>query len=104
MYAKMMCIYSKKRKHNFDERIFDSMSIKNYAPAFVAGFNQSRKCIRRGMAQCVYVAADADDRLISEISALCESFDVILDKTRSKSELGALCGIEVDCAVCAFLK
>ena len=80
------------------------MSAKNYAPVCVAGFNQSRKCIRRGEARQVYVAADAEDRFVSEISALCESFGVILDTTKSKSELGALCGIQVDCAVCAFLK
>ena len=104
MYAKMMCLYSKKMRHNFVERIFDSMSAKNYAPAFVAGFNQSQKCIRRGKAERVYVAADAEDRFVCEISSLCESFGVILDTTKSKSELGALCGIEVDCAVCAFLK
>ena len=104
VYAKMMCICSKKAKHNFVERNFDSMSARNYAPACVAGFNQSQKCIRRGMAKRVYVAADAEDRFVSEISALCESFGVILDTSKSKSELGALCGIKVDCAVCAFLK
>ena len=104
MYAKMMCICSKKRKHNFVERIFDSMSSENYAPAYVAGFNQSKKCIRRGTAKRVYVATDAEDRFVSEISVLCKSFGVILDTTKSKSELGALCGIKVDCAVCAFLQ
>ena len=98
-----MCAYVAKRKHNFVERIY-LMSAKNYAPACVAGFNQSQKCIRRGRAKRVYVAADAEDRFLSEISVLCESFGVILDTSKSKSELGALCGIKVDCAVCAFLK
>ena len=98
-----MCVYVAKRKHNFVERIY-SMSAKNYAPACVAGFNQSQKCIRRGQAKRVYVATDAEDRFVSEISDLCRSFGVILDTTKSKTELGALCGIDVDCAVCAFLK
>ena len=80
------------------------MSAKNYAPACVAGFNQTKKCIRRAMAARVYVAAEAEDRIVSEISDLCKSFGVILDTTKSKSELGALCGIDVDCAACAFLK
>jgi ribosomal protein L7Ae-like RNA K-turn-binding protein len=52
----------------------------------------------------VYVATDAEDKIVSEISGLCESFGVILDTSKSKEELGALCGIEVDCATCAFLK
>ena len=80
------------------------MSAKNYAPACVAGFNQTQKCIRRGMADRVYVAMEAEDRIVSGISDLCKSFGVILDTTKSKSELGALCGIDVDCAACAFLK
>lgn len=80
------------------------MSSGNYAPAHVAGFNQTKKCIRRGEADFVYVAYDADERIISEISLLCRDSAVILDTSKSKSELGALCGIEVDCAVCAFLK
>ena len=98
-----MCAYVAKRKHNFVERIY-LMSAKNYAPACVAGFNQSQKCIRRGQAKCVYVATDAEDRFVSETSDLCKRFGVILDTTKSKTELGALCGIDVDCAVCAFLK
>jgi ribosomal protein L7Ae-like RNA K-turn-binding protein len=56
------------------------------------------------MADRVYVAVEAEDRIVSEISDLCKSFGVILDTTKSKSELGALCGIDVDCAACAFLK
>ena len=80
------------------------MSSENYASAYVAGFNQSKKCIRSGRANCVYVAYDSDNRILSEITSLCERFGVMLDTSKTKSELGVLCGIEVDCAVCAFLK
>ena len=80
------------------------MSSENYASPYVAGFNQSKKCIRSGRAEHVYVAFDADSRILSEIISLCERFGVTLDRSKTKSELGALCGIEVDCAVCAFLK
>ena len=80
------------------------MPSENYATAVVAGFNQSKKCIRSGRAKQVYVAFDADNRIYSEIASLCEGFGVLLDTSKTKSELGALCGIEVDCAVCAFLK
>ena len=104
VYAKMLCLYSKKIKHNLRERTFGSkMSSDNYASAFVAGFNQSKKCIRSGRAKRVYVAYDAEGRILSEIASLCESFSVMLDMSKTKTELGVLCGIEVDCAVCAFL-
>ena len=80
------------------------MSSENYAPAKVVGFNQSKKCIRNGKAELVYLALDSENRIFSEITSLCESFGVKLDTSKTKSELGVLCGIEVDCAVCAFLK
>ena len=80
------------------------MSSENYAPAKVVGFNQSKKCIRNGRAELVYLALDSDTRIYSEISSLCESFGVAFDTSKTKSELGVLCGIEVDCAVCVFLK
>ena len=80
------------------------MSSGNYAPAMVAGFNQAKKCIRRGKAKRVYAAADAEIRIISELSFLCESFGVILDTSKTKNQLGVLCGIDVDCAACAVLK
>ena len=79
------------------------MPSENYATAFVAGYNQSKKCIRNGRAKHVYVAFDAESHIFTEIMSLCERFDVMLDTTKTKKELGALCGIEVDCAVCAFL-
>ena len=79
------------------------MSSENYASAYVAGFNQSKKCVRNGRAKSVYVAYDSDNRILSEITSLCERFGVRLDTSKTKSELGVLCGIEVDCAVCAFL-
>lgn len=80
------------------------MSSENYAPAKVVGFNQSKKCIRSGRAELVYLALDSEDRISSEIISLCERFGVALDTSKTKNELGVLCGIEVDCAVCAFLK
>ena len=80
------------------------MLSKNYASAPVAGFNQSKKQIKNGNAKTVFLANDAQGGLVSEISYLCESFGVILDTTKSKEELGKLCGLEVDCAVCALLK
>jgi large subunit ribosomal protein L7A len=80
------------------------MPSENYATAVVAGFNQSKKCIRNGRAELVCLALDSEEKISSEISSLCERFGVTLDTSKTKSELGVLCGIEVDCAVCAFLK
>ena len=80
------------------------MSSENYAPAMIAGFNQSKKQIKSGKAKKVFLASDAELPIASEVTYLCESFGVKLDTTKTKSELGTLCGLEVDCAVCALLK
>ena len=47
-----------------------------------------------------YVASDAEEKIIREIKELCFENGVKLDDAHTKSQLGALCGIEVDCAVC----
>ena len=80
------------------------MSSKNYASAYVAGFNQSKKYIRNGKTRVAYVASDAENAIVSEISFLCQSFGVKLDTSKTKGELGTLCGLEVDCAVCVIPK
>ena len=80
------------------------MLSKNYASAPAAGFNQSKKLIKSGRAKMAYLALDADGGIVSETTYLCESFGVILDTSMTKAELGALCGLEVDCAVCVIRK
>ena len=79
------------------------MTSENTASALVAGLNKSKKIIRSGNAKQAYVATDADGKIVSEIQELCREYGVKLDDARTKSELGALCGIEVDCAVCVAL-
>lgn len=80
------------------------MSSDSPAPVVVAGFNQSKKLIKGGNAKTAFVAADAESKIVSAITDLCRECDVELDTAHTKSELGALCGIEVDCAVCVVLK
>ena len=79
------------------------MSSDSTVPVVIAGLNQSRKHIKGGTAKTAYVASDAEAKIISAVTELCREYGVTLDTTRTKSELGALCGIEVDCAVCVVL-
>ena len=76
------------------------MASENTAPAPVAGLNRSKKMIRNGNVKLAYVACDAEEKIIREITELCREYGVELDDVHTKSELGSLCGIEVDCAVC----
>ncbi len=76
------------------------MASENTASAPVAGLNKSKKMIRNGNVKLAYVASDAEEKIIREIKELCFENGVKLDDAHTKSQLGALCGIEVDCAVC----
>jgi large subunit ribosomal protein L7A len=73
-------------------------------PGLVAGLTQSKKLIKIGMASSAYLAKDADAKIINLISELCYSYSVPCEKTKTKKELGLMCGIDVDCAVCVTLK
>ena len=73
-------------------------------PMLVAGLTQSKKLIRVGMASSAFIAKDADAKIINLIADLCYSYGVPYDKTKTKKELGSMCRIDVDCAVCVTLK
>jgi large subunit ribosomal protein L7A len=70
----------------------------------VAGLTQSKKLIKIGMASSAFIAKDADDKIITLIADLCRACGVPCDKTKTKKELGLMCGIDVDCAVCVTLR
>lgn len=80
------------------------MSSDSTGPVIVAGFNQSKKHIRGGTAKTAFVASDAEGKIVSAVRELCRACGVEVDSMRTKSELGKLCGIDVDCAVCVVLK
>ena len=50
------------------------------------------------------MASDAEGKIISAVTELCRDCGIALDLTRTKTELGKMCGIDVDCAVCVVLK
>lgn len=70
----------------------------------VAGFNQTKKHIKAGTARRAYAAFDAETKIISCIRELCAGCGIEFDDSKSKSELAALCSIDVDCASCVELK
>ena len=71
---------------------------------FVAGVTQSKKLIKSSSVKRAYIAADADAKITGVISDLCREYGVELDSTYTLSELGRMCGIDVNCAVCVALK
>lgn len=70
----------------------------------VVGVKQSKKAIREGNAQTVFVADDAEPRVIRPIRELCSELAVALVEVPTMVELGDAAGIDVGAAVVTILK
>jgi large subunit ribosomal protein L7A len=68
------------------------------------GTKQTTRSVEMGQATEVYVALDADQRLISKIVALCEEHSVNITYVETMIELGKACSIEVGAAMAAVIK
>ena len=71
---------------------------------FVAGLNQTKKVIRNQSCTCVYLAYDADEHFRMQVISLCQEYKTEIKTDMSMAQLGDMCGIDVDCAVCAQLR
>ena len=70
----------------------------------VVGIKQVSKAVERDDAVTVYVAADAEPRLVQGLLALVEKHNVSLDESATMQELGRACGIEVGASAVALLR
>ena len=69
----------------------------------VIGVKQVTKAVKRGVVSSVYLADDADERVICPLSALCNEANVPVMHAATMQALGAACGIEVGAAAAAIL-
>ena len=70
----------------------------------VIGAKQSRRAIRDGLAQRVFLASDADPALTEPLTAQCESVGIPVSPEFTMKELGQAAGIHVGAAVVTVLK
>ena len=69
----------------------------------VIGIKQVAKAVKRGSAQAVFIAEDAEARVTEPLMALCEEKQVPVNKAVTMQELGTACGIEVGAAAAAVI-
>jgi large subunit ribosomal protein L7A len=69
-----------------------------------AGLKQSLKAVEAGRAKAVFIAADADERVVAGLKQLCERNGVSIIPVESMKQLGKACGIQVETAVACLLK
>ncbi|MEA4883234.1 MAG: ribosomal L7Ae/L30e/S12e/Gadd45 family protein [Clostridia bacterium] len=74
------------------------------AKSRVIGTKQTVRALERGCAMAVYVAMDAEERVIRGIKALCSSKGIPVIAVSSMDELGKVCGIDVGAASAAILR
>ena len=69
----------------------------------VTGLKQTRRAIAAGRAARVYLACDADPRLIEPLRMGCLAARIPTETAFTMAQLGKLCGIEVGCAAATVL-
>ena len=70
----------------------------------VIGVKQSKKAIRDGAAAEVYVALDAEKRVVGPLYELCSETDTRITEITTMAELGDAAGIDVGAAVVTVLR
>lgn len=69
----------------------------------VIGIKQTIKSINNGEGKIVYVADDAEDKLVGPVIALAKDKSLEVKHVNTMKELGRLCGIDVGAATALVL-
>lgn len=70
----------------------------------VIGIKQVTKAVKRGLTSEVFIAEDADERVIGPLKTLCNEENITVYLVSSMKELGKACSIEVGAAAVAVLR
>ncbi|SDF74581.1 L7Ae/L30e/S12e/Gadd45 family ribosomal protein [Sporomusa acidovorans] len=68
------------------------------------GAKQAARAVEKGLAARVYLADDADRRVVAPLAGLCSQKGIQVKTGLTMAELGKACGIEVAAAAVALLK
>lgn len=70
----------------------------------VIGAKQTAKAIEKNIVECVFIAQDAEKRVVSPIENSCKQHGVPVQYIATMIELGKMCNIDVGAATVAVLK
>lgn len=68
------------------------------------GTKQTLKAIQKGQAKLVYVARDAEERVVRELVRLSDDKNIEVVYADSMAKLGQACGIQVGAASAAVIE
>ena len=72
--------------------------------SIVVGLKQLRKALKEGAVRKVFLARDAEPRLVEPIESQCGEADIPCTWVETMDELGAACGIDVGAAAAALMR
>jgi large subunit ribosomal protein L7A len=81
-----------------------SLDILKGAKKRTIGTKQTKKALNKGLLIGVFIAMDAERRLIKPVMAAASELGVPVYYVESMKKLGAACEIEVDTAIAGVLK
>ncbi len=70
----------------------------------VIGIKQVTKAVKRSLTSEVFIAEDADERVIGPLKLLCDENNITVTQVSTMKELGKACSIEVGAAAVAVLR
>ena len=70
----------------------------------VVGLKQLRKALKDGTVRTVFLARNAEPRLVEPIEMLCRENEVACVWVETMAELGTACGIDVGAAAAATVR
>jgi large subunit ribosomal protein L7A len=84
--------------------IFRLEELISNARSKVVGAKQTLKAIEKGEALHVFVAEDAEDKVVKPVLAVCEIKGIEPHYIETMLKLGKMCGIKVKAAVAAIIE
>jgi large subunit ribosomal protein L7A len=70
----------------------------------VIGIKQSLKSVESGSAEIVFIANDAEEKVVKDLKDLCMKNNIEIIYVETMKQLGKACGIEVGAASACILK
>lgn len=82
----------------------DSSMVTRLTGEKVVGIKQTAKALKNNLGSKLYVAKDADIKLLEPILKLAADRSLEIEEVDTMKELGVLCGIDVSAATALIIK
>ncbi|MCD5406155.1 MAG: ribosomal L7Ae/L30e/S12e/Gadd45 family protein [Desulfotomaculum sp.] len=68
------------------------------------GLKQTLKAVEKNQVKIVYIAQNADQRVVQPVVEICKNKNIPVVQVESMKSLGRACSIDVECAVASVVE